>query len=541
MPVTSIAPTHLIPHAADPHTLHPATSAKQPRPAKRSAEVVPNASTNIAQGAGAPTHHPSRTVPPSNGSPLAKDMKTDATASTSHACGTSARAPKCAPSCDARTANAPSLTPKCADVAAVTAVPAAEAQPQVPLPGPSASAEEFKTFFDSKPEGLHIIFDVEHVHGLCKAIHACSELGIELVQYRKVEQKVPAQADHRLPPNPLDKERSMEFRRAVHKREDTQPKSYSIAKGVIVCWDKHRCFFISMRLTGCGGSKPVCLKYWKHLADAMASPVAKVGMSMKEMMNRFRSLGWEEKELRKFRADIPKQGLGIKMAGQLADVRVATSLMQPGSTIVSDADQKRQFPRENDKDKHRVKQPIKNGQEGEGMQGPAERLLRLVYQLHGWQKQEWGDPEFPSPASYSLAPSDNERLTEEITKLEVEAARELMHAYALHCQIKPLLEKLSQTQLLHSIEWPLGRVLGDMQYRGMPVDVDAVDKQLQEVKEVQDALLAEVLKVTRQNGIDNFGLPSGANPKVRELLYQKLELTPPPGAKVCCCHPAFVF
>ena len=172
------------------------------------------------------------------------------------------------------------------------------------------------------------------------------------------------------------------------------------------------------------------------------------------------------------------------------------------------------------------------------MQGPAEQLLGLVYQLHGWHTSEWGDPKLPSPASYSLV-CESEKITAERVKPILEAAREVMHIWALHCQLKPLLEKLELTRVLHTIEWPLCRVLGDMQHRGIPVDVDAVDKQFADVKEVQDALAAEVAKVAKQHGIDNFGLPSSNNPKVRELLYDKLKLPPPPGAKVRCWYIGF--
>ena len=376
--------------------------------------------------------------------------------------------------------------------------------------------------------------DVLHTRGLCKAIHACSDVGIEFVNHKKVERKEPAQASHRLPPNPFDKRRSKEHRTAGGDclPKDAHPKSYTVTKGIVVCWDRRRCFFIGMKLGDKHGA-PVCLQWWKDLRDAMASPAAKVGMGMKDMISIFRGLGWEQDKLHKFQKLIPAQGLGIEMGGQLADVRVAASLLQPGSTIVSDADHKRQFPQEHDKEKHRVKKPRKNGAGGEGMQGPAEQLLRLVNQLHGWHNSEWGDPELPSPASYALVCS-SKKMTPEKAKPIVEAGREAMHMWALHCQLKPLLEKLDLLQVLRKIEWPLCRVLGDMQHRGLPVDVDAVEKQLADVKEVQDALATEVAKVAKQHGIENFGLPSCSNPKVRELLYEKLKLTPPPGAKVCC-------
>lgn len=405
------------------------------------------------------------------------------------------------------------------------------------LPDSSASSEEFKAFFDAQPEGLNVVLDDAYMHGLCKAIHACSEVGIELVQCDIVQRQVPVQVNHRLPPT--DPVKLKEHHKALQHGsktalQDAQPKSYTTARGMVVCWDQHRCFFIMMKLK-CRqeNQKPVCLKYWRQLAEAMESQVTKVGMGMKDMRNHLRDLGWEERMMHKYREEIPTHGLGINLSGQLADVRVAASLLQPGSSIVSDAENTRQFPRENDTDKHRVKKPAQNSKAAAGVQGPAEKLLRLVYQLHGWRTEEWGDPVFPSPASYTPVPSKHSRLSTEVLKPVVEAARELMHVYSLHCQLNPLLEKLELTQVLQKIEWPLGRVLGDMQYRGIPIDVDTVDKQLSDVVAVQEALVEAVAKVAKENGISDFGVPSGSNPKVRELLYDKLKIPPPPEAKVC--------
>ena len=393
-----------------------------------------------------------------------------------------------------------------------------------------------KAFFDALPVGMHVLQSMRQVSACCAAVYACDAVAVALDGLLKQPVQDPGT---QMPPR-HDSEEWPEYARALARGNGEDGDSDAAAalaatrmrkmqltmiESVVLCWDTERTFVVPVRLrmpekvpTSCPGP----LECFAHVAYALAAPVPKVLFSAKTVVSALRRLGCQGDLQRVLQPWLPAKGLGMEITGPLADVRVAAGMLGPGNSFVSD-------------------EPEKFEEVGArisamgGAKGPAEQLFYRLHMLPGWvaafPKRPPATP--PPAASFDIAAGQHRRVSPERLAGSLAAAREALFAMAMHKQIAPALAATQVATALQRIEWPLVRVIAELEWRGMPVDSDAITAELEPLLAVQAELVKAWETETRKHGIHNVLPPENASRQVPVLLWDKLKLSVPPGTEVC--------
>ena len=411
---------------------------------------------------------------------------------------------------------------------------AGAADPRAPVdrlrwagPAPTAAANtaaECKRYMDSLPPGLHLMHTEEAAQVLCKAVHACSEIALAV---HRPEQHAgePCQVSCRMPALPGEPGYRGRRRRDAGATGETEAVAqYTTMAGVVFCWDLERAFYVCMDVKEVRTGRLRVRRHWQDVARALQQPVTKVMFAAKEIINLFRGLGCDPGGVAANVGALPPDGLAIHVAPPHADVRVLASLLHPGGAAVHD--DAMILPRGS--------RPTKPHND---VSGPAEVLARKCSRMPGWDRDRFGqDLEHLPEGAPVLAAGQDPRLQESRLAEQLRVAREAMYALAVHRQVVPVVAALGMRAALERVEWPLTTVLADMEWSGMPVDPAAVEAQLAPLLKLQNDLAAEIRRVARQHGIADFTEPTASNRQVKELLWTRMKLTPPPDTEVrrCC-------
>lgn len=401
----------------------------------------------------------------------------------------------------------------------VEAEPAAQ-RPRWQGPVPSAvtdSAAACKAYMESLPPGLHLMHTEDIAQTLCKALQACDEVTLA-VHRPELHAGEVYEPEARMPAPPGRPGYAARQPRCSAATAAAAPRTpYTTISGVVFCWDLERAFYVSMDVKERKAGRVRVRRHWQDVARVLQRPVQKVMFAAKEVVNLFRGLGCGHGPAD---GSLPPEGLAITIAPPHADVRVLASMLHPGGPAVQD-------------DASLLPRGGRSAKAAAGQCGPAEALARLVTRMPGWDRERFGAElrHLPEGAP-ALAPGQDERLQAGRLAEQLGVAREAMYALVLRQQVAPVVAAQGMRAALERVEWPLTAVLADMEWGGMPVDPAAVEAQLEPLTKLQGDLAAEIRRVARQHGIADFTEPTPSNRQVKDLLWNRMKLTPPPDTEV---------
>ena len=203
----------------------------------------------------------------------------------------------------------------------------------------------------------------------------------------------------------------------------------------------------------------------------------------------------------------------MHLGGELADVRVAAGLLHPGHEFTWDTSDRGA---------------------ASAACSATEQLLRRASMLTGWISMSPDNKrlQHPSEEALALAPGQSERIQASKVAEQLAVARDALFLMALHQQLQPALQMHGLLPALECIERPMVRAIADLEWHGLPVDPLTVEEQLSSLRKVQLQLLDSWKRAATDAGICAPQEPVGANRQVKALLWEKLELRPPPNAEV---------
>lgn len=381
------------------------------------------------------------------------------------------------------------------------------------------SAATCKRYIESLPPGLHLMHTEEITQTLCKALHACDE--IALTVHRPEQHVGEAFAPECRMPAPPGQPGFAARRQRSGASDVAAPRQpYTTIAGVVLCWDLERTFYVGMNVKESKAGRVRMPKHWPDVARALQRPMRKVMFAAKELINVFRALGCDPAGAHSLQGSLPPEELAITVAPPHADVRVLASMLHPGGGAVQD-------------DAMILPRGRAAAKPAAGQCGPAEVLARQVARMPGWDRERFGRDLRQLPEGVpALAPGQDARLQAGRLSEQLRAAREAAYALTLHRQVVPLVAALGMRAALERVEWPLTAVLADMEWGGMPVDPAAVEAQLQPLAKLQGDLASEIRRVARQHGIMDFTEPTPSNRQVKDLLWNRMKLAPPPDTEV---------
>ena len=381
------------------------------------------------------------------------------------------------------------------------------------LPAAGSSNAECKAFMDALPPGVYIATSMDMLRVVLAAAQAADAVAVTVLPQQPafgVDHGI--DPDKQMPPAPGTRESEQWLRQRTRgssgRAAAVGPRLRHMTqlRAIALAWapDRAACFAIEVPRRDRRGSKgcPKALQFWPDVAKMLTAPNTKVLRDAHAVVNHLRALDCDDNTRSVLSEWLPAGGFPLHLGGTLADVQVSASMLGPGSfqTVIES----------------------------------AELLLRKTGSLPGWQAAhpDGAAPQSPPPEAMRLAPGQDARVTPEHAARELLIAREALHAIALHQQLQPALSALQLLPALERVEWPLTRVLADLEWQGMPVDPAVIDEEAQILKAFKDELAGSFKRVAREHGLADAADPEPSCKHVPLLLWDKLKLQPPPNAQV---------